>query len=408
MISKELAQFIEIHKETNPLEIILSRAKYPNIDVNLAATIISARKKLISKMPEWASRKDLMFPSTVPAEQCSSSLTAKYKQKYSTDGIVLDITGGLGIDSFYFSKNNEKVYYFERNKTLYEAVKYNFKCLDINNVSFSNIELTAQNIENTLLELSINNHDKNKIVIYLDPSRRKKDGSRAVAMAEYEPNITSIKNALFKFSDRIIIKLSPMEDIKAAASECGNVSLAQIISVDNECKELLLHLDKNHIANNATMTINAVSLKKNEANSLFTFTYDQEKDASCYYCENELDKYIYEPDVSVLKAGAFKLVAQRFNLKKIANNTHLYSASFANSSFPGKVFEIKEVAEYSKNAIRNLSKSYPKANIVTRNFPLGANALRKVLKIGDGGTVTIFGCTLNSGVKKLVISQKIN
>jgi len=408
MISKELAQFIKIHKETNPIEIILSRDKYPNIDVKLAATIITARKKLISKMPEWASREDLIFPSTVPTEQCSSSLTAKYKQKYSVDGIVIDITGGLGIDSFYFSKSNKKVYYFERNSTLYNAVKYNFSCLNVTNVSFSNIELTPQNIENTLLDLSIDNYDKNKVVVYLDPSRRKKDGSRVVAMAEYEPDITSIKSTLFKFSNRILIKLSPMEDIKAAASECGNVSLAQVISVNNECKELLLHIDKNHTANNATMTINAVSLKKNEPNSLFTFTYEQEKNASCYYCENELDKYLYEPDVSVLKAGAFKLIAQRFNLKKIANNTHLYSASFANFSFPGKIFEIKEVAEYSKNAIRNLSKNYPKANIVTRNFPLGANSLRKILKIGDGGTVTIFGCTLNSGVKKLVISQKIN
>lgn len=408
MISKELAQFIEAHKETNPTEIILSGGRYPNIDVKLAATIITARKKLASKMPEWASRKDLLFPSTIPVEQSSSNLTAAYKQKYSNNGVVLDITGGLGIDSFYFSQESERVYYFERNQALYEAVKYNFECLGVTNVTFSNIEITPENLENLLLGLSINSYHKERVLVYIDPSRRKKDGNRVVGMAEYEPDITTIKEILFKFTNTILIKLSPMEDIKAAATECGNVSLAQVISLDNECKELLLHIDKSAPANSEEMQINALSIIKNEINSLFNFTYEQERGAICHYCENELNKYLYEPNVSLLKAGAFKLIAQRFKLKKIAKNTHLYCASFLDLSFPGKIFEIKEVADYGKNTIRNLSKTYEKANIVTRNFPLGANALRKSLKIGDGGNVSIFGCTLNSNVKKLVVGQRVN
>lgn len=408
MISKELAKFIEEHKESNPTEIILSSKKHGHIDVKLAATIIAARKKLSTKMPEWSTRVDLLFPATVPAEQCSSYLTAQYKQKYNSNGIVLDLTGGLGIDTFYFSKNNQKVYYFERNKALFEAVKYNFNCLGVTNVSFYNIELAESNLENTLNTLLTNNFDKENILVYLDPSRRKLDGSRAIGIENYEPDIRAIKNILFKFTNRIIIKLSPMEDIKAAANECGNVSLAQVISIENECKELLLHLDIGSPTNDQKMQISAVSVKKDVASSLFTFTYEQEKNATCHYCENELEDYIYEPDAALLKTGAFKLIAQKLNLKKVAINTHLYSASFKDHTFPGKMFEIKEVANYGKKTICNLNKLYPKANIVTRNFPLGANELRKILKIGDGGNVTIFGCTLNSGVKKLVIAQRIN
>lgn len=408
MISTELAQFIATHKDANSTEIILSRDKYPNLDLKLAATIISSRKKLLHKMPQWSSREDLIFPSTISIEQSSSNLTAEYKQRYSTNGIVLDITGGLGIDSYYFSKNNKKTYYFERDRSLYEAVKYNFNCLGITNVIFSNIELTPSNLEETLLNLHIDDYDKDEVIIYLDPSRRKKDGSRVIGMADYEPDIIHIKEILYKFTNRIIIKLSPMEDIKAAMTECENVILAEVISINNECKELLLHLDSRANENNDRVEINAVSITKKQTDSIFTFIYEQEKEAFCYYTENEFEKYLYEPDVSLLKAGAFKLIAQRLNLTKVACNTHLYSASFTNLTFPGKIFEIKEVVDYGKKAIHNLNKIYPTANIVTRNFPLDANALRKTLKIGDGGNITIFGCTLNSGAKKLVIGQKIN
>lgn len=243
------------------------------------------------------------------------------------------------------------------------------------------------------------------VKVYLDPSRRK-DGNRIIGLAQYEPDFLKIKEELFKFTNHILVKISPMEDIKAIIRECENISMAEVVSVGNECKELLLHLETGCNIPQEQIIIRAVMFKGDVGKKIFDFTFFQEENTVVTYCSQLDHGYLYEPDAALLKAGAFKSLSQAYGLEKIARHTHLYISKIMSEDFPGRTFIIKEVADFDKSNIRNLKKRVPKANISTRNFLLSPEQLRKRLGIEEGGDVTIFACTLESGQRKLVICNK--
>ncbi|PKP00392.1 MAG: SAM-dependent methyltransferase [Bacteroidetes bacterium HGW-Bacteroidetes-8] len=406
MLDSKIKEFIKKYIDEDIKKIILSSSKFPDIDIKLAVKIISARRKLNSKMYEWAERDDLLFANSLSIEQASSSITAKHKQKFCEGGVVLDLTGGLGVDSYHFSQNNRFVIYFERDRELFDSTSQNFITLGANNIIAVNLEVDSTNLKNYLKNSEILDGVSYANLIYIDPARRVKEGRRLLSIKDYEPDITQLKRSLLEISDRILVKLSPMSDIKSIVNECGNVTSVEVISVDNDCKEILLLIERGSSVKYMEVIVKAINYSKKRGVEELVFTPQEESAALSIFCENNLKRYLYEPNASILKSGAFKLTGSRYNLFKLAVNTHLYTGDEFIKNFPGRSFEIKEVADYNRNTIRNLSKIYPKANITTRNFPLSPSELKKKLRIEDGGDITFFGCSLSSGVKKLVICSQ--
>ena len=232
----KIARFIDRNPDITPDRLLLNAGKYTEIDVKVAANTLIVREKLRHKLPEWYACKELVFINTLSFEQSSSEASAKYKASLIDCGeTVADLTGGLGVDSYYFSKRASKVYYFERNEKLCESTKYNFERLRADNIIISNAEISDKTVSESLSsEIS---------TIYIDPSRREKSGKRTYAITDYEPNILEIKEKILSAGKRLIIKVSPMLDISAALELLPESSVVHVVSVDNECKELLFILE---------------------------------------------------------------------------------------------------------------------------------------------------------------------
>ena len=404
MLDNKTIDFIEKYKEEDVHILLLSSHRYKDIDINQAVTIIECRKKLKNKVPEWVSNNRLVYKSKVSAEQSSSSVTARYKQKYCKNGTIIDLTGGLGVDTYFLSQANRFVVYVEKNRELFEASLHNFKELGADNIVGINCETNAENISK-IMSFAYKRTSANHIdMIYTDPSRRDAEGERVLSVNSYEPDITKIIDILIDLADKVVVKLSPMVDIKSVINQFNSLFSIDILSIENDCKELLLLFKKER--DNKGVQITAVNYSKSRGYEEFAFNLEEENSCKSIFADASLGRYLYEPNSSIYKSGAFKIAGERYKLRKLDTNTHLYTSHSLENNFPGRVFKIKEVVNYNKDAIRNLRKIYPKANIATRNFPLKAEDLRKKLSLLEGGNLTIFGCTLISGSKVLVICSR--
>ena len=448
IITPDFIAFIEEHHQDDTKGLILSGKRYPAVNIKAAATIIEARKKLLKKVPEWGKRYDLYYPATLAIEQASSVRTALYKQQFINKGVVIDLTGGLGIDSYHIAKKAKRIIYIERESELCAAAEYNFEQLGSNNIEVYNREITPFNVSSVITEIlsyNIQEEEKQSIItndisnnsvsdkyaskrslnrvdlIYIDPSRRGTNDRRIFAISDCEPDITKLNEHLFDFTDKILVKVSPMADITLLLKELPDICTLHILSVENECKELLLLLTQGNSNNSgipignsadteqAMVEISCINFTKQDGIQSFTFTYDHERLAEPEYAEH-LGSYLYEPNSSILKGGAFKTISSRFEIAKLEKSTHLYTSDNIIEGFPGKVFKIKEVLDYNAKTIRNLNKIYPKANISVRNFPLSVNELKKRAAIEDGGNIQLMGTTiLNNGIslRKIIMCERI-
>jgi len=401
MVDLEIIEFANQHKNDNIHKLVLTSNKYPGIDVKLAAMLITAKKKIGKKVPCWEEKEGLYFPCILPVEQASSQITAEYKKRFVNSGIVLDITGGLGVDSFFLSQKAKQLFYFEKNKEIYEAAKFNFNYLNITNISLLNAEISKESFSNNILPYAD--------LIYVDPARRDGNTNKVKAISDYHPNILDIKDDLFKRTNSILVKVSPMVDISATIEQIPEVAEVHVISVNNECKELLFLLFKNR--NNNQTNINdiqifTVNFCKDNRIECFNFSFRKEHEVNSHFSGDILSKYMYEPNSSILKAGAFKTLGEHFGIAKLNKSTHLYTTSILINDFPGRRFVIKDQLDFKKEIIKKFRSNYPKANVSTRNFPLTPEELKKLLRINDGGNIYIFGCKVFSGEKKLLICIK--
>ncbi|MFA6676962.1 MAG: SAM-dependent methyltransferase [Bacteroidales bacterium] len=421
----EFTQFILNHENDDVTRLLLGASKYPDIDIKKAVIIINARKKIKSKIPSWYQIPSLKYPQSLSVEQCSSESTARYKAKIlnhiftksniqgnvNTDSSLVvkpaeqlriaDITGGLGVDSYFFSQEAEKVFYFERDQELTDTARHNFNELNITNISVKSTDIQKDNL-NTLERLNIN-------AIYLDPARRGNHGEKVYSIKDCEPNILELKDELFKIVQIIMVKISPMADISKTIELLPETRRVDIISSGNECKEVLLTLIKKTKTLENQIKIHAVNIYKNDTQD-FVFSPDEEKitNPSIVTLEDiNQFSYLYEPNKSILKAGAFKLPAIRYDIKKIAINTHLYLSSDIKENFPGKCFKILKVLEYKKATIKLIKSDYPNASITARNFPLSSDNLRKKLKLNESNKYHIFACSLDDASKWIFITERI-
>ena len=399
MLTEKDIEFIKANEGADVTRMLLGKAP-EGVNLSLCAKCIQARAKI--KAPLWWENWQLAYPFSVSVEQGSSQTTALLKQRIikellcgnssAPDRIITaDLTGGMGIDSYFISQIASKHYYFERTTELCEATEYNFKQLGAHNIEVSNCDVTADNCA-VLEDLA----KKNISLVYIDPARRTATGSKAILLQDYEPNVIDLQEHLFAISRYILIKVSPMADIKLNLKYLPNTRAVYIVTVDNECKELLFMLDREH--SGAEPIINVV--QKDNVKMMLS----EEETATATYTST-LGKYLYEPGKGMLKAGAYKLVSERYGCQKLAVSTHLYTSDEEIANFPGKTFCVEETIPFNKKTLKEVAKRFPKADLTARNFPMDTNAIKKLSGIKDGGSNHIFAVTLHNGEKVLIVTS---
>lgn len=389
-MNQKTKQFIAEHEKDDIFTLKLQHRNDSEIDIDLAIRQIIGKQKVKSKIPLFYDAEDILYPVQLSLEQSSSELTAKYKSSLCKGNTLVDLTGGFGIDCCFMSEHFKQVTYVERQAELCELAEHNFKVLEK-----SHIRVIHAETEKHLQEMEAVDW------IFIDPARRSSSGKKVVLLSDCEPDVSALSTVLLEKSNRIMIKLSPMMDITAALRELPTTSEIHILSVENECKEVLLILGQS-VENNKK--IKAINFGKNNENQVFEYSIDDELNAIASFT-SAIEKYLYEPNAAVMKSGAFKLVGGRFNLRKLHKNTHLYTSNKLLPDFPGRIFETRHLWGNSKAELKELAQHLPKANITTRNYPISVDELRKKLKIKDGGDTYLFACTL-ADEQKIIIECK--
>jgi 16S rRNA G966 N2-methylase RsmD len=390
-MDKATQQFILDHAGDNPARLMLQSSRFPGIDMPFVIRQIAARQRIKAKIPTFYEHPDLEYPRQLSVEQSSSEQTALHKAKLVSGTSLVDLTGGLGVDFYFMAQHFNDSIYVERQEELCELAAINFKILQLKNYSIRNADATDYIHQLTEAD-----------VIYLDPHRRDKLGRKAVQISDCEPDLTKLSSLLTSKAKTVIVKLSPMLDLHRALLDLKETIQVDILSVDNECKEIVLLLRKEDAV--TTPLIRCFNYLKNGEVQLFSYTGLEDTELNTY--TDSPSGYLYEPNPSIMKSGAYNRIADQFELKKFHPNTHLYSSEHYHDEFPGRVFKISENIEFSKSAVRQLRDSYPTANISVRNFPLSVDELRKRTKIKDGGNWYMFASTVGSTKHLLTLCTK--
>ena len=379
-------QFIIENLNSDVHALALKKAP-PKVELPLALRQIEARQLLRKKVPSWSENNDLLFPSHLSLEQCSSEATAQYKA-YLTKGFSFaDLTGGLGIDTYFISQHFQQSDYVETQPELCKLAQHNFGILQ------HKIEVHNESAEDYL------KHCGEKDCFYIDPARRDTKGHKTISIADCTPNVLQLQERLLQQAKTVIIKLSPMLDISKALDELKCVKEIHVVSVANECKELLFVCERNFLGEPKLFCINLMT-----SQPIVSFMQDEERNLPLRLAESP-SNYLYEPNASLMKAGCHKTLTAQFNVQKLHKNSHLYTSSTPIPDFPGRIFRIEGWTHYNKKIKQSLLEGIDKASITVRNFPLSAEELRKTLKIKEGDDIYLFATTIK-GEEKVIIKTK--
>lgn len=375
ILTPEVQHYIAEHEQLSPTKIALRKSPFPNVSSAELAQQLDGRQRCRKKLPLWYSTLGIYYPERLSIEQASSQATAQHKASLIPEGAeVIDLTGGFGVDTFFFAQRAKAVTHCEINKELSQIASHNASVLGVANTTF----VTDNGISylRSLPSDTLN-------VAYIDPSRRVAR-RKVFRLQDCVPDVVALQHELLRSVSKVIIKSAPLLDVSAALQVLACVSAVHIISTGNECKELLFVLDRGHTEE---PRITASALTPDTVAS-FSFTLSDERTADPLLGYPE--KYLYEPDAALLKSGAFKLTATRYGLKKLHRHTHLYTGNGLHRDFMGKTFRITDVmgyGDFKKSTIRW------RGNVSTRNFPLKTEALRKRHRIGEQGDLQLFFCT---------------
>ena len=385
--------FIEKHLKDDVRQLALQ--KFPDdVDKMLVLNQIEARQLLSKKVPSWAMNPDLLFPKHLSIEQCSSELTAKYKASIIEGGdTFVDLTGGLGIDSYFLSEKFKTAYYVENQKELCNLAEHNFAVLG------RKITVVNEDSESFLSK------NQGFDLIFIDPARRDVYNRKMVSLHDCSPDVVNLVETHGRASQQYLIKVSPMLDISLITNELPNISEIHIVSVKNECKEILIKIEPGFDEETKYFCVDLNSVETHGRASL-QYTENDEKSAIPSYSSN-IQKYLYEPNLSLMKSGAFKLISQRFAIEKLHVNSHLYTSDNLISDFPGRIFEVVGFAPFSRKVKKELLNDITEASVATRNFPLSANELRKSLNLKESDKNYVFGTTLIGEKKVVILCKKI-
>lgn len=386
-IDESTWRFIDEHQEDDVRQLALAKNKYSNIDIEFALRQIQGRQKAKHKLPSFFAFKRFVFPVSVSMEQCSSEATAHFKASLVKGKSMADLSGGMGVDTLAFAARFDNVDYVEPQSALCEALSHNLSVLSVKNVQIHQTSMSDFLTMCPHLDF-----------LYVDPSRRDDNGNRVVTLEQCEPNVVRCRELLLSKADNVMVKLSPMLDIKRALVQLPETNAVYVVAVNGECKELLFAMQNKTPSSIVYHSVNI----KNESTDCFDFDIREENNACPTFIDKTLARYLYEPNAAILKAGAFKLVSERFGVKKLHSHSHLYTSDELQSDFPGRIFEIQDVFPYNRKVLMEKLKNYKRANVAVRNFPLSAEELKRNLKLADGGEVYIYGTTL-CGDRKVVI-----
>jgi hypothetical protein len=387
LLDLQIQKFIDDNLGSDLSALAFKKNPFPELDWKILLNQIETKSKAKSKLPTWYACKKIIYPSKISLEQTSSEITAKYKSKLLSGDTILDASGGFGVDDFYFSQKFNRVYHCEMNEELSAIVSHNFKMLKVNNC-----ECYVGNSSELLEKIN-----QKLDWIYIDPSRRNESKGKVFMLKDCSPNVPELLDLYLKFSKNILIKTAPILDISAGVSELTFVKEIHVVAVNNEVKELLWIIENDFFGQ---PTVKAVNLdEKND----FEFTFKLDSSSSPTFGMPQT--YLYEPNAAIMKSGGFNEVSLQFNLKKLHIHSHLYTSDEL-VSFPGRVFEIQEIVNYSKNDLK-LKLENQKSNITVRNFPDSVEIIRKKWKIVDGGALYSFFTTDLQNNKIVVLCKKI-
>lgn len=389
-LSQPTIEFIRAHSRDDVRLLALQAPRYPDVDMPAAIVQIAGRQAAANKIPSWQSIEELWYPRHLSMEQCSSEITAQYKSTLAEGDTLTDLTGGFGIDCAFMASRFRKVSYVERQEELCEIAKHNFPLLGLKHITVYNEDGVAHLQKMEPVDC-----------IFIDPARRNEHGGKTIAISDCEPDVAELEELLLSKGKQIIIKLSPMLDLTLALKSMKHVREVHVISVNNECKELLLIIGNEP---SRLIPIHCINLTPKEKQT-FTFTREGELTSECVYTK-ELGKYLYEPNASILKAGAFRNIASRYKVKKLHPNSHLYTSDLWIENFPGRSFLITGQCSFNKKEIKETIGELKKANITVRNFPATVAEIRKRTKLSDGGEVYLFATTLSNEQKVFIKCSK--
>lgn len=385
ILSKEIQQFVRSHGWDDEHKLLLKYRKVGDLPISMVVDQIVGKRKAKDKLPTFYQTEGIVYPPPVNIEQSSSEATAKFKSSIFETIVdkhrAVDLTGGLGIDTLFLSKVFDQVSYIEPDEYLLEIAKHNHVLLGQQNISYYK----------TTAEEFLQKNRSEVDLVYIDPSRRQPHSKKAFRFGECEPDITALIGQIFQQSNLLLIKASPLMDIQQGIRELKDVKSVFVVSVNNDAKELLFLCEKGFHDEPA---IEAINIKGDVLES-FSFYLSHEKVLAVRL--GDPSDYLYEPNASILKAGAFKSIAVKFDLSKLDPNTHLYTTNKFITSFPGKIFKVEMYTKPDKKSIEGHLPDM-KANIVVRNYPLSTTELKKKIKLSDGGDKYLVG--FSSGRKK--------
>jgi hypothetical protein len=387
ILQKDIQDFITQNLNTDSSKLALKKNPFPAINYSIIINQIVAKKKAKDKLSTWFSSENIIYPEKISIEQTSSENTAKYKASLVSGEKLIDCTGGFGIDDYYFSKQFKSVIHCEINADLSQIVKHNFEILEA-----TNIECYQGDSTEFLKQLN-----QTFDCIYIDPSRRNDAKGKVFILADCLPNVVDLQDFYYQFTNTILIKTAPILDLQAGLLELKNVAQIHIVAVDNEVKELLWKIEKNH---NHSPEIIAVNIEKS------TTSITKIESSKSYSARYSLPKkYLYEPNAALMKSGGFEAVSELFTVCKLHQHSHLYTTEEI-IAFPGRKFQIDAMIPFQKKEIAQYIQN-KKMNVSTRNFPIKPEEIKKKYKIQDGGTVFAFFTTNLNNEKIILLCTKL-
>lgn len=383
-VNQSTLDYIRQHADEDVRQLALRGHKCPDVDLQYALEQIAGRQKARTKLPSWAAIDGIVYPPHLSMEQCSSEATARYKASIAGKGaLFVDLTAGFGVDMAFISQGFQKAVHVEQQPQLCAISSENFRLLGLNH-----IEVVCGDGVAYLHTM------RHADLLFIDPARRDVHGGRTYDISDCTPNVLEILDEMLEKADRVMIKLSPMLDWRKAVADLGKVNEVHIISVDNECKELLLILSK------TMKPLRVFCVNNDECFEVVEDLLPQPRPLP------QDMRYLYEPNASVMKAGCFALIEQRFGVVQLERNSHLFVSDKEILGFPGRQFLIEKRTSMNKRELKATLADVDQANITVRNFPMSVAELRKRLKLKEGGDVYIFATTISDEGHQLLVCRK--
>lgn len=382
------------HLQEDPALLLFKYHGSTDFDLKEAVQQITARQKARTKLPSWTAHPKVIFPASLSLEQSSSELTALFKARLVQEHTLIDLTGGFGVDAYFLGKKFDEVTYIERHEKLAEIVAHNFNLLSNNSCKFQVLATDSMEF--------LKQTDRMFDWLYIDPARRGRNNQKLYRLADCEPEVVSNWNLMKEKTNNILIKTSPMLDIKAVLSEIPDVQQVLVVAVKNEVKEVLLIWENS--GNETAVKISAFDLSA-EKEQRFDFTFEEEESIEVKYAFPQ--EFLIEPNVAIMKAGGFKSFAFGYGLNKLHRNTHLYTALQISEEIPGRIFKIIQEIKLDKKKLKRL---FPlgKVNVIVRNHPLKAKDLKKKYGLKDGGADFLIATTTMEGKARAFWCERVD